>query len=376
MISLCLAQGATGAETDQPDATKADLPLDEQLLQSPDDRKLLDEYMIRELRELRRLIQTSPQQAQEHLDAMNEVIQALDPMTEESQLLVDRAKSAIKAQQRRLRLTRLTLQELAGRVLKQPDDRELLSLYRSKLLGELTPLVRAEPDRAQQQMDAARELLAAARDQSAEESTLDALRRIDAALDRLEEMIAMARRRAELIGQDAAPLEVEAWVNGGPLTADDLLGKVVLLDFWAVWCGPCIATFPHLRDWHETYAERGLEIIGVTGYYGLCWDDESGRPRRGSGDEAVTPEQEQEMLARFAEHHQVRHRFAVQKNPALHEYYAVGGIPQVVLIDRAGKVRLIRVGSDEGNAADIAAMLAKLLGDESTAPAAEASRPD
>jgi thiol-disulfide isomerase/thioredoxin len=40
-----------------------------------------------------------------------------------------------------------------------------------------------------------------------------------------------------------------------------------LVDFWAVWCGPCIATFPHLREWHEKYADKGLVIVGVTKYY-------------------------------------------------------------------------------------------------------------
>ena len=41
----------------------------------------------------------------------------------------------------------------------------------------------------------------------------------------------------------------------------------VLVDFWAVWCGPCIATFPHLREWHDKYADKGFEIIGYTSYY-------------------------------------------------------------------------------------------------------------
>jgi thiol-disulfide isomerase/thioredoxin len=79
--------------------------------------------------------------------------------------------------------------------------------------------------------------------------------------------VASEQARMALIGQPAFPLETAAWVNGDPLTDADLKGKVVLLDFWAVWCGPCIACFPHLRDWHEKYADRGLVIVGLTKYY-------------------------------------------------------------------------------------------------------------
>ena len=66
------------------------------------------------------------------------------------------------------------------------------------------------------------------------------------------------------------------------------------------------------------------------------------------------------MLEKFAGQHQLHHRFAVQKDNGASEYYAVTGIPHVVVIDRFGKIRLIRVGSGDKNAHDIGEMLEKL----------------
>lgn len=135
----------------------------------------------------------------------------------------------------------------------------------------------------------------------------------------------------------------------------------VLLDFWAVWCGPCIAAFPHLREWQEKYADKGLVIVGLTNYYNFTWDDAAGRATRAQGEEKVPPEKEREMLVKFAESQNLHHRFAIQKDKALADYYAVSGIPHVVVIDREGKVRLIRVGSGDKNAKDIGEILEKLL---------------
>ena len=44
---------------------------------------------------------------------------------------------------------------------------------------------------------------------------------------------------------------------------DDLIGKVVLIDFWATWCPPCVAAMPHLKQIHSKYRDEGLEIVGI-----------------------------------------------------------------------------------------------------------------
>lgn len=56
---------------------------------------------------------------------------------------------------------------------------------------------------------------------------------------------------------------IEGWINSEPLTLADLRGKVVVIDFWTYSCINCIRTLPHLRSWHEKYADQGLVIVGV-----------------------------------------------------------------------------------------------------------------
>jgi thiol-disulfide isomerase/thioredoxin len=74
------------------------------------------------------------------------------------------------------------------------------------------------------------------------------------------------RQRAieALIGQPAPAFPREAtWLNSKPLTWQSLRGKVVILDFWAEWCGPCRNDLPQLRDLNEGRAANGLTVIGV-----------------------------------------------------------------------------------------------------------------
>lgn len=71
-------------------------------------------------------------------------------------------------------------------------------------------------------------------------------------------------RLMHLIGRPAPELNsIKAWKNGGPTTLADLRGKVVILDFWGYWCGPCIHSMPHLMELHDRHKDKGLVIVAV-----------------------------------------------------------------------------------------------------------------
>jgi peroxiredoxin len=89
-------------------------------------------------------------------------------------------------------------------------------------------------------------------------------------LDPVDPALAMQRRQPALMGGggpaigDEAPGFSLATIAGDTLRLKDFRGKVVLLDFWATWCGPCRQEIPFVRKAYEQFHGRGLEVIGVS----------------------------------------------------------------------------------------------------------------
>ena len=335
--------------------------LEEQVKADPDNTDLFNKYMMTNLVSLRSTMSSDPDAALATLKKMRGFVGSLKSDAAGAKTLHGRANSAFDFYEQQIELARTSKEELEAKLKENPNDAATIVLYGSKVSQEIGPIARSEPDKAEEVLTAAKDFLASIREKAEEDAAKKALDGIS--FSRLEDSIEKGKRLAALIGSDSAPLKIEDSVNGDPLTDADLKGKVVLLDFWAVWCGPCVATFPHLIEWHEKYSEKGLVIIGLTNYYGYMWDNEAGRPKKPArGEEPATHEQEQEMLAKFAEMHNLHHRIAIQSDRSLPEFYVVTGIPHVVVIDQDGKVQLMRVGSGEKNAKDVGAKIDELLG--------------
>lgn len=172
-----------------------------------------------------------------------------------------------------------------------------------------------------------------------------------------------ARNAKRLIGQPAPPLEAAAWVNGDPRPLDSLRGKVVVLDFWAIWCAPCVASFPDLKALHKEFHSEGLEIVGVTRPYNFSWDMESDSPV--GGEEPVEVDVEKDAVERFMKKHDLPFSGLLAPKPDhLFSDYGVSGIPHIVVIDRKGVVRLMKVGHSRESATAVRVMIQRLLKEE------------
>jgi thiol-disulfide isomerase/thioredoxin len=336
--------------------------LEKQLADNPDDAKAITGYFTKLQLETRSLLRTQPDAAAKLLDAGEAALaKARQSATSEAakKQLATLGNATITSLQRTLEVSRMSLAELGTKLTGDANNVQLVSEFYTKVMNETSAAVRTNPAEAAKKIEEATAILDKLAETTTNASVKSMVTNYKRTIESMSRSASAGAKLTEMIGKDAAPLKAEAWVNGAPLTNADLKGKVVFLDFWAVWCGPCIATFPHLREWNEKYADKGLVMIGLTNYYNFKWDEDAKKAARAS--EKITPAQEQEMLVKFAESYELKHRFAIESGRSLSQYYGVTGIPHVVIIDQEGKIRLMKVGSGEANAKEIGELLGELL---------------
>jgi peroxiredoxin len=139
--------------------------------------------------------------------------------------------------------------------------------------------------------------------------------------------------RQELIGHPAPPIGAND-MDGKRVEIADYAGKMLLIDFWATNCAPCLAEFPNLRQLYKDFHDKGLEIVGVS-------FDDSPDTVRGYAARARLPWR---MTMNESPEGQIARRFKTKTIPAL------------FLVDRKGTVAQVDV---RGN--DLRAVIEKLL---------------
>jgi peroxiredoxin len=109
--------------------------------------------------------------------------------------------------------------------------------------------------------------------------------------------------------------------NGKLVHLADYRGKVVLLDFWATWCGPCVIEIPWFTEFQRKYKDRGFEVVGVS-------MDEDGW-------KAITP---------FVTQKKVNYRIVLGDDKTGDQYGGLEALPTTFVIDRDGRIAAVHVG--------------------------------
>ena len=141
----------------------------------------------------------------------------------------------------------------------------------------------------------------------------------------------------------------EGWsmktIDGKTITDKSMRGKVLLVDFWATWCGPCKMASPIMESLHKKYGKKGLVVIGAN------------TSERGSDGKPLT-------TADAAKGYQKEHGYTylfTYANDALKNSWGVRGIPTMFVIDKKGVVRKVQVGFDESLEKTLEAAIKPLL---------------
>ncbi|MEO7538792.1 MAG: TlpA disulfide reductase family protein, partial [Pyrinomonadaceae bacterium] len=130
-------------------------------------------------------------------------------------------------------------------------------------------------------------------------------------------------------GLAEAPFEL---IDGTTKKLADYKGKVIMMNVWGIWCGPCRAEMPHLVEMQEKYREKGFEIIGLN-----------------IGDQGGNPEKIEE-IQKFSDQMKLNYTLARIQGPNIRQFYAVTKqevVPQTILVDRDGRLRGVFIGGGQ-----------------------------
>ena len=129
-----------------------------------------------------------------------------------------------------------------------------------------------------------------------------------------------AKIQTDLTGQAAADFKLKS-LDGKEYSLQELRGKVVLLDFWATWCGPCRRDLPAIEKLYREFNAKGLVVLGLS-----------------TGEDAGT-------VSSFLEVNKLSYPILLAPNEGPAKTFSVNAFPTVVLIDREGQIAMYHVGA-------------------------------
>ncbi len=124
-------------------------------------------------------------------------------------------------------------------------------------------------------------------------------------------------QHAALEGKPMPKLDLAGWVNG-QVKPEEMKGKVVVVDFYATWCGPCMAAIPHNNELLQKYKDKGLILVGV-----------------------CTSSRGQEKMEQTAKSRGIVYPTARDPQLASQKAWQVHYYPTYAIVDRKGVVRII-----------------------------------
>lgn len=153
-------------------------------------------------------------------------------------------------------------------------------------------------------------------------------------LESLERRAKAKAASAALVGKPAPQLNFQWATKEGLKTLSDLKGKVVVLDFWATWCGPCVSSFPQVRELTAHYQGLDVVVLGVTSIQGSITGLQPQRI-----DTKGNPQKEFSLMAEFIKAKDITWTVAFSKEEVFNPDYGITGIPHMAIVAPDGTLR-------------------------------------